>query len=80
MAIVYARLTFSSMTLKKPVYDAVAGASWPRLLDVAETASIFGLLPKGDLDTVASLHLVASRMVLANKSQRVEAAALAFES
>ncbi|CAK9038363.1 unnamed protein product [Durusdinium trenchii] len=30
--------------------DALEDASWPRLLDVAETASIFGLLPKGQLD------------------------------
>ena len=26
------------------------GAKWPRLLDVAETAKIFGLVPQGELD------------------------------
>ena len=26
------------------------GAKWPRLLDVAETAKVFGLVPQGELD------------------------------
>ncbi|CAL1127924.1 unnamed protein product [Cladocopium goreaui] len=30
--------------------DALEGAKWPRLLDAAETAKLFGLVPQGELD------------------------------